>query len=241
MSNSGVFVTPSTIAPAFFKRATSGASCLTTNPARRRVPASQRRPVTSSEPLMLMGTPCSGPSSSPLVTAASALRAARSAPSESTCTKAFSRGFNLSIFARWACTSSTAEIFFLRTCCAMAAAESKVRSSMCHHFRWRDAQGHVDRSLFVRSQWPRRALGQLAQFQWPNRDSHQPQHFHAKRSQHAANLPVLTFIENDFQPTIFLSAAQQGSLTSAHQLPLIPFTHGNSAEQILQELITGQH
>ncbi len=59
--NSGTVVLPRTIAPADFSRDTNGASISATCPCRNRVPASQRRPATSIELFMVMGTPCSGP------------------------------------------------------------------------------------------------------------------------------------------------------------------------------------
>src|SRR5439155_20973443 len=55
ISSSGVLVTPSTIAPALRRRATSGASSAAIFPIRRRVPASHRKPATSNELLMRMG------------------------------------------------------------------------------------------------------------------------------------------------------------------------------------------
>ena len=75
ISSSGVLVTPNTMAPAAFSRDTSTASCEAMHPARRRVPASQRSPATAIELFRLMGTPCSGPSGSPIMTACSAARA----------------------------------------------------------------------------------------------------------------------------------------------------------------------
>src|SRR5207302_8991113 len=72
ISSSGVLVTPSMIAPAVRSRPTRGASFSATNPARRRVPASQRRPATSIELLLLLGTPCTGPQPLPPITALAA-------------------------------------------------------------------------------------------------------------------------------------------------------------------------
>src|SRR6202162_4806398 len=66
IKSSGVLVTPRTIAPAFRRRATSGASSVATYPARRRVPASHRSPATSHALLALLGMPCRGPSFFPL-------------------------------------------------------------------------------------------------------------------------------------------------------------------------------
>jgi hypothetical protein len=41
-----------------------------------------------------------------------------------------------------------------------------------------------------------------------NRDSHKPEHFDVKCSEHAPYLPVLAFVEDDLKPAIFLSRAQ---------------------------------
>src|SRR5215469_16002447 len=57
ISNSGVFVTPRTNAPAFRRRETSTASLHATYPSRSRVPDSLRRPSTSRELLIDIGTP----------------------------------------------------------------------------------------------------------------------------------------------------------------------------------------
>src|ERR1700751_1078124 len=54
--SSGVFVNPTTITPALFRRLTRGASSSATCPARSRVPASHRSPATFMQLLMLMGT-----------------------------------------------------------------------------------------------------------------------------------------------------------------------------------------
>ncbi len=53
-------MTPRMTAPAWRSRATSGASRSATIPARSLVPASQRKPATCIELLMLSGTPCKG-------------------------------------------------------------------------------------------------------------------------------------------------------------------------------------
>src|SRR6185437_2897091 len=81
--NSGVLVVPSTIAPASFRRFTSGASDFATYPARSFVPASQRNPATSMELLMLIGTPCRGPTSALRTRPSSADRACAIARSAS--------------------------------------------------------------------------------------------------------------------------------------------------------------
>ncbi len=63
ISSSGVFVTPMTIAPAFRNRWTSGASFRPTTPRRKALPDSHGIPFTSIALLILIGTPCRGPSS----------------------------------------------------------------------------------------------------------------------------------------------------------------------------------
>ena len=60
MKSSGVLVVPNTMAPAFLRRVTKGASCFATTPARNLLPASHRMPATSIELLMLMALRVAG-------------------------------------------------------------------------------------------------------------------------------------------------------------------------------------
>ncbi len=79
--NSGVLVLPSRIAPCLRTRDTTVASRSGTNPARPWVPPVLMTPAVSNESLIVIGTPCSSPQSSPRESAASASRARASAAS----------------------------------------------------------------------------------------------------------------------------------------------------------------
>ena len=84
---------PNMIAPAFFSRCTSTASCLATMPRRVGLPHSNRNPLTAIELLMLSGTPCNEPSSV-LPTISSANLASESAASARNSINAFSLGLS---------------------------------------------------------------------------------------------------------------------------------------------------
>ena len=77
--NSLVVVLPIRIAPAVFARSTEGASAAATLSAMQREPNAKRSPPTAIRSLAENGTPCSGPSGSPRITASSAAFAAASA------------------------------------------------------------------------------------------------------------------------------------------------------------------
>ena len=104
--SSGVFVFPSRIAPASFARRTTVASRSGTKLARPVEPPVEIIPAVSSESLIVIGTPWSGPTGSPRATAASARLASARAASARSCTTAFSAGFTASILARQASTTS---------------------------------------------------------------------------------------------------------------------------------------
>ena len=104
--NSGVFVLPSTIAPAALIRATTVASRSGTRSRQPTVPAVVRRPAVSSESLIVHGTPWSGPAGSPRRSLPSASRA-RSSASGASVTTALSAGLTTSIRSRHARTTST--------------------------------------------------------------------------------------------------------------------------------------
>jgi len=77
--NSLVVVLPIRIAPAFFARSTEGASAAAILPTMQREPNAKRSPPTAIRSLAENGTPCSGGSASPRITASSATFAAASA------------------------------------------------------------------------------------------------------------------------------------------------------------------
>ena len=103
--NSGVLVLPITIAPAARSRSTSSESASGTCEANSGDPYVVRIPAVSSRSLTAIGSPCSTPRGSP----ASASSAARSAPSASSVTIAFTRGLTASIRARCASITSRTE------------------------------------------------------------------------------------------------------------------------------------
>ena len=55
--------------------------------------------------------------------------------------------------------------------------------------------------------------------EWANGNAYQPQDFDPKVFQHAADLAILAFLEDDFQPGVFLAGAQYASLPGPQQLP----------------------
>ena len=78
----GVLVLPSIIAPAARKRSTTMALVSDMRPSHALWPTSQVRPSISNASLMVIGTPCRGPSGAPLFTAASARAASFKASSK---------------------------------------------------------------------------------------------------------------------------------------------------------------
>ena len=82
--NSGVFVLPSTTAPDAFTRSTTAESTTGTRFSKSSEPPVVRIPADISRSLTDMGTPWSGPSSSPLITASSAAWASARALSAAT-------------------------------------------------------------------------------------------------------------------------------------------------------------
>src|ERR1051326_535929 len=85
----GTLVLPKTIAPALLRRPTDGASCAGTCSASSVAPPVERTPATSMASLIVIGSPCSGPSHSPRVAASSARAAAAYARSRSSVMTAF--------------------------------------------------------------------------------------------------------------------------------------------------------
>ena len=105
--SSGVLVLPRRIAPAAFARWTTVASRSGMKSLRPIEPPVVITPAVSSESLMVIGTPWSGPTGSPRATASSARRASALASSARSCTTAFSAGCTASILVRQASTTST--------------------------------------------------------------------------------------------------------------------------------------
>ena len=75
IENSGVFVRPITMAPALRRLRTSGASSVAIRLANAGTPFVFGSPAISTFSLIVIGTPCNGPSSSPAATCSSAMAA----------------------------------------------------------------------------------------------------------------------------------------------------------------------
>src|SRR5208282_6044138 len=73
--NSGTFVFPTTIPPAFFSRSTGRQSALGTSSLNSGDPYVVRMPLVACRSLTPIGSPCNGPSQLPLASASSAARA----------------------------------------------------------------------------------------------------------------------------------------------------------------------
>ena len=108
-ANSGVLVLPMMIAPARRSRSASMPSASGMWSAKIVDPYVVRIPAVSSMSLTAIGSPCSGPSTSPRATASSAARACARAPSASSVTIAFSRGLTSAIRARCCSITSAAD------------------------------------------------------------------------------------------------------------------------------------
>jgi hypothetical protein len=128
--NSGVVVLPTRIAPARFSRATAGESAAGTLPASATEPKVVRTPSVLTRSLTANGTPCSGPSAAPRITAASASRAAARAASPHTVMKALRLAWLFSIRASTPSTTSTGDTARRAISAASSAAEVKARSSV---------------------------------------------------------------------------------------------------------------
>ena len=120
--NSGVVVLPTRMAPASRRRRTGTASSAGTWSAKIREPIVVRTPCVNSRSLTENGTPWSGPSRSPAITAASARRAASRASSAVTVMKAFTVGWRASMRSSTASTTATGESSLVRICRARVSA-----------------------------------------------------------------------------------------------------------------------
>ena len=124
-----VVVLPRITAPAARSLATAGASAAAGAALVRRDPLRVGRPATACTSLIVTGTPWSGPSGPPFMTASSAWRAALSAPSLSRTTRAFIRGSWRSMRESTDWRTSTGETFRARTSAAKSWAERSESSS----------------------------------------------------------------------------------------------------------------
>jgi hypothetical protein len=120
--NSGVAVFPSITPPASRRRVTNGASTSGMRVAKMCEPDIVRMPFVNARSLIEYGTPCSGPSATPFITASSARLASASARSGVGVTNALRAGFTFSMRARTARVSSTGESFFARIIAASSVA-----------------------------------------------------------------------------------------------------------------------
>ncbi len=124
--NSDVLVFPMTMAPAALRRATAIASSSGTWSAKSREPPVVGSPRVKRTSLIETGTPWSGPSGSPFVTAISASRAAARARSAATRQKALRVGLIASIRDRTASAISTGESFFARMRSPISRADRQI-------------------------------------------------------------------------------------------------------------------
>jgi hypothetical protein len=108
--NSLVVVLPIRMPPALVARSTGGASTVATLSAMQHEPKAKRWPLTAIRSLAENGTPCSSPSVSPRITAASACRAAAMACSGISRKNAFSEDCVACAFASARAVTSIGEI-----------------------------------------------------------------------------------------------------------------------------------
>ena len=76
-------------------------------------------------------------------------------------------------------------------------------------------QGTIQHLLFIDSQRSKGAFREFPQRERPDRHAHQPEHVYSQCLQHAPNLAILAFGQNDFKPTVFMARAQQADVTGA--------------------------
>src|SRR5579872_5910095 len=74
--------------------------------------------------------------------------------------------------------------------------------------RSRLSHGAIQIAFFDVGQPPRSALREIAQPQRPDGHAKQSQDFHAQLRQHAADVTILSLVEHDFEPAIFVPTAQ---------------------------------
>ena len=79
----------------------------------------------------------------------------------------------------------------------------------------------IQRKLLLSGQRSAGSLRKFAQSQRTDGHAHQPEHFDSEGSQHAPYVPVLAFVEHDFEPAVFLSRAQQPGLRCAKQVAIL--------------------
>ena len=126
---SGRLVRPIGIAPAFLRWATTGASVSGRESFRPTIPCVVAEPTRSMFSLIVMGTPCSGPTSSPEAIFSSASRAARKASSSRTTVTAFTPWFTASMRSRCARITSSLDTFLSRMALAKLVALHRHKGS----------------------------------------------------------------------------------------------------------------
>src|SRR5918998_2772795 len=141
------FVFPTTIAPASFRRRATVESESATKLLKAGLPQVVRIPATSKASLIVMGTPCSGPVSSPRAVARSAASASLKAASRRSSTTAFSAGLAASIRSSNISVSSREESSLRRTARAASVADWN-SSASCILFTLRSVR--YDRFLELR-------------------------------------------------------------------------------------------
>ena len=145
--NSGVLVLPSTMAPAAFSRRTTSASSVGTLSLNSGEPKVVRMPAVGVMSLMTTGRPCSAPSLSPRITAASASFACSRAVLATSVTMALSLGLTRAMVARWASSTSTGLTVEVAISDANSTAVLRLRLSVILDFRYLPAQCTKRRSI----------------------------------------------------------------------------------------------
>ena len=79
--------------------------------------------------------------------------------------------------------------------------------------------GLIQFRFFRRGELAELAFAKLSESERSNRHANKPQNFDSHYFKHAADLAVLAFVQHDFQPGVFLAAAQHAAPLGSQQLP----------------------
>src|SRR5579864_5042580 len=85
----------------------------------------------------------------------------------------------------------------------------------------RPAHRAIQRQFFFGAERAIGALRKLPQWQRTDCDSYQPKHLNSECRQHAPNMPILAFVEDDLKPAVFFSRAQQACLPRAQDVCIL--------------------
>src|SRR6266581_2857349 len=87
--------------------------------------------------------------------------------------------------------------------------------------RLRKPHRTIECLLFFGCQSARRAFLKLTQCERPNGHPHQPQHFQVEMFEQAANLAVLSLVENNLQPRIAFAAPKMARVLHAKKPAIV--------------------